>query len=164
MRLETCGAGGSMGSTLRVALLKRSRTFGLRVVLRLYLTGRGGSRGLAAAGSGLRSTIASPLQSIRLEGRKPANAACHLGSDATGFRLAAIFSSGAESPLWACHTAARNPEVQSRRCAQALRSSRVGSSIDNSRSKFLAFSWAAVRTISRTKSQAALRRTARTGR
>ena len=68
-------------------------------------------------------------------------------------RLATILSSGAESPLWACHTAARNPEAQSRRCAQALRSSRVGSSIENSRSKFLAFSRAGVRTISRTRAE-----------
>ena len=67
--------------------MKRSRTVGLRVGLRLYLIGRGGSRDLAAAGGPvLSSTIASPLQSIRLEGRKPANAACHAATDAKVFQ------------------------------------------------------------------------------
>ena len=53
---------------------------------RLTTCGRGGSRGLAAAGSILSSTIAPPLQSIRLDGRKPANAACHAVTDAKVFQ------------------------------------------------------------------------------
>ncbi len=69
--------------------MKRSRTFGFRVVLRLYLFGRGGSRCLAAAGgSVLASSIARALRTIRVEAMNPANAACHLGRDALLFQAA----------------------------------------------------------------------------
>jgi hypothetical protein len=46
--------------------------------------GKRASRGLAAAGLGLSSTIAAPLQNIRVEAINAANAARDFGSDATG--------------------------------------------------------------------------------